>query len=58
MIFFDEACALIDRREQQLCQASQHCSFIAQVTPFTSDHHLVNLRNQILQGIGCPSSFV
>ena len=25
---------------KQLCQASQHCSVIAQVTPFTSDHDL------------------
>ena len=44
---------------KELCQASQHCSvIIAQVTLFTSDHHLVNLHNQILQGIGCPSSRV
>ena len=43
---------------KQLCQASQHGSIIAQVTPFTSNHHLVNMRNQILQGTGCPSSRV
>ena len=44
---------------KQLCQAFQHnCSFIAQATPFTSNHHQVNLRNQILQGIGSPSSRV
>ena len=36
---------------QQQCEASQHCSLIAQVTPFSSDHHLNDMRNQILQGI-------
>ena len=33
----------------------QHCSFIAQTMPFSSNHHLSKLRNHILQEIGCPS---
>ena len=37
--------------KQQFCQASQHCSFNVQVTPFSSDHHWASCRIKSCKGL-------